>query len=248
MAAAPGNFDYDRVAAQYDRHRAGGGPYSARLATLARESRAVRVLEIGAGTGNETAAFLRAHPCALTAVEPSSNMLSYGRAKPLPVRWVRGSAEALPFARRTFDFVYASYVLHHVRDLDALMTECTGVLRRGCAAFVTVSQGAIHRHVMNGYFPSLEAIDCARFQPIPDIEAAMREAGLRDVRSEDSASPPRNVDADYIEKVADQFISTYALLPRAEFADGLARLREDVLQRGRNLRIVREATLVWGYR
>ncbi|HNT89239.1 MAG TPA: class I SAM-dependent methyltransferase [Candidatus Hydrogenedentes bacterium] len=241
-------FDYDRVAARYDRHRSGGGPYFPRLTALADGCGATRVLEVGAGTGNETVLFLQAHPCALTALEPSANMLEAGRAKGLPVRWVRGAAPALPFQDGAFNFLFASYVLHHVRDLGPFLSECARVLACGCAAFVTVSQAFIHGHVMNAYFPSLAVIDAARFQPIPEVEAAMRAAGFRDVASEDSTSPPRIIDAEYIEKIADHFISTYALLPEDEFAKGLARLREDVFLRGKRISMVREATLVWGFR
>lgn len=248
MAGAAGKFDYDHVAAQYDRHRSGGGPYFPRLAALARESRAARVLEIGAGTGNETELFLQAHSCTLIALELSANMLREGKAKGLPVHWVRGSAIALPFAHGAFDFLFASYVLHHLHDIGTLMAECARVLARGCAAFVTVSQGFIRRHVMNRYFPSLATIDSSRFQPVLEVEAAMRQAGFREVCSEDSASPPRIIDAEYIAKIADRFVSTYALLPPDEFAEGLARLREDVLVRGEKIRMVREATLVWGHR
>jgi len=56
-------IDYDKIAECYDRHRGVGGPYQARLVELALASDARRVLEIGPGTGNNTAALLAAYPC-----------------------------------------------------------------------------------------------------------------------------------------------------------------------------------------
>lgn len=240
-------FDYDAVAPRYDRHRRGGGPYFPRLAGLARDTHASRVLEIGAGTGNETEAFLASHPCRFTALERSENMLQQGRAKGLPAFWVRGAACNLPFRSGAFNFLFASYVLHHIPSLDALFSECLRVLDGGCAAFVTVSHSFIRRHPMNAYFPSLAAIDTGRFQQIELVEAAMRAAGFRDVRSEESASPPGHIDAAYVRKIEDQFISTYALLPPEEFRAGTARLREDVVVRGVRIPYAREAVLIWGY-
>lgn len=248
MGAGSGEFDYDRAAPAYDRHRRGAGPYFSRLIGLARGLGARRVLEIGAGTGNETFEFLATHPSTLVALERSANMLAHGRSKGLDAAWVRASATQLPFQVHSFDFLYAVYVLHHLPDLTPLMNEAARVLDHGCAAFVTVSQEFIHRHPMNEFFPSIACVDGARFQPIPQVEAAMRAAGFRDVHSEDSAAPPRLVDADYIQRIADRFISTYALLPEVEFETGLACLRDAVLKQGRNITMVREATIVWGYR
>lgn len=248
MNAGSGGFDYDQAAPIYDRHRRGAGPYFPRLVGLAREFKARRVLEIGAGTGNETFEFLAAHPSWLVALERSGNMLAHGRAKGLDAAWLRGSATHLPFQARRFDFLYAVYVLHHLPDLALFMSECARVLDHGCAAFVTVSQEFIRRHPMNDFFPSIPRVDGARFQPIPRVEAAMRAAGFRGVRSEDSAAPPKLVDADYIQRIADQFVSTYALLPEDEFETGLARLRKAVLEHGREITMVREAAIVWGHR
>ena len=46
------NVNYDKLADTYDNHRGAGGPYLAILLRLAETCRATRVLELGAGTGN----------------------------------------------------------------------------------------------------------------------------------------------------------------------------------------------------
>jgi SAM-dependent methyltransferase len=243
------NLDYDNLAAGYDIHRRGRGPAFEALLALATEQQPARVLEVGAGTGNNTAAFLEALPCALTALEPASGMLAKATAKNLPCTWLRGSATALPIQNAPFDFLFGTYMLHHIRDLDRLFMECTRVLQAGCAAFITVPTRFIEQHPMNHYFPSFSAIDLARFQNTEDVIAAMRRAGFRRVESQIYTGTPKPIDTDYVSRIAGKFISTYELLPPAEFDAGLRRLYADLEPNGLlNQVIAREATLIWGYK
>jgi SAM-dependent methyltransferase len=226
------DVDYDQMAPGYDAHRQGGGPYLDTLLRLAEQSAAARVLELGAGTGNNTAAFSRRSACAMTALDPSQGMLERARAKKLPVRYVRGAAEHLPFAANTFEFVFGVYMLHYVADLEALFRECRRVLDSGCAAFVTAPHAFIRRHPMNAYFQSFAEIDLARFQPESQIREAFRAAGFSGVTAEHLVAEPQPIDHAYVERIAGKFISTYALLPPAEFERGLARLRHDIGRKG----------------
>lgn len=241
-------IDYDRLATSYDTHRTGRGPYFDALITLARQCNARRVLELGAGTGNNTAPFLEDHACRLIALDRSRGMLREHAAKDIPARRVNASATVLPFANATFDFLFATYMLHHIDDLTLLFDECHRVMDRGIVAFVTVNHDFIRRHPMNAYFPSFAEVDCARFQDTPEIEATLIVAGFQEVQSIDVHSPARSIDSTYVDRVANRFISTYDLLPDTEFSEGLARLRADVARLGA-LRepIVREATVICGY-
>jgi ubiquinone/menaquinone biosynthesis C-methylase UbiE len=242
------NFDYDRVAPDYDTHRRGGGPYFPLLLEIARSAAARRVIELGAGTGNNSAAVLEAFPCSLIALDASTGMLRQLQAKRTKAKPLRGEATALPFRDGCADFVFATYLLHHVSRLGDLMRECFRVLRTGPAAFVTVSHEYIRAHPMNAYFPSFARVDCARFQPVSEVCDAMCSAGFARVMARDVFSPPRPMDADYVERVASKFISTYALIPSPEFEAGLARLRADVERAGQAPPIVRGATVVWGWK
>ena len=240
-------FDYDQIAASYDDHRRGGGPYLERLRSLATEAKAARVIELGAGTGANTGAFLRAYPCELFGIELSKGMLAQAARKRLPVGWIQASATHLPLADGCADFVFACYVIHHIRDINALMRECARTLRAGMAAFVTCSHDFIARHPANAYFPSFAAIDQARFQPLEAIEDAMRAAGFRDVRAESVVAAPVAIDHAYVERIAGKFISTYALVPPEEFEAGLQRMRAEVSAKGRlDVDMVWECAIVWG--
>jgi ubiquinone/menaquinone biosynthesis C-methylase UbiE len=241
-------IDYDTLADTYDEHRRGGGPYIDRLLSVARESSAQRILELGTGTGNNTGTFLSRHDCsAFFAFERSRGMLEKGRRKGLPVCWIRGDAESLPFSDASVDFIFSVYMLHHVSHLDCLMSECARVLAPGRAVFVTTTHDFIRRHPMNAYFPSFARIDTNRFQDVPEIVASMHAAGFDRVQSEICRAAPVPIDRRYVDKVAGQFISTYALLPSGEFETGLARLEADVAACG-NLpcTIAWESAIIWG--
>ncbi|MBI2431804.1 MAG: class I SAM-dependent methyltransferase [Candidatus Hydrogenedentes bacterium] len=251
------SIDYDKLAPGYDCHRRGGGPYGETLVRLARQTAAARgdatpplhVLELGAGTGLNTAFFLGQIPCRVVALERSAGMLARGAAKRLPVSWMRASAEALPFRPRAFDFLFSAYMLHHIVDLGALFRECRRVVRPGGrAALVTVSHEFIGSHPMNQYFPSFARIDLQRFQPIAEVAEAMRAAGFREAIAINDVDVPRPVDASYVERVANRFISTYDLIPAEEFACGVQKLRDDLATGGGKLplTIAREATTVTG--
>ena len=247
MEVDSGKVDYDKLADNYDKHRRGAGPYLERLVALAGACGAARVLEVGAGTGNNTLAFLDAYPCRLIALEPSRGMIDRGIAKRIRAHWLRASGLHIPITDRAVSFVYGVYVLHYIPNLDALFAECARVLDGGAAAFVTASRAFIDSHPMNRYFPSFAKIDRARFQPVDALTAALKRTGFADIGVERFAADPQPIGPEYVRKVASKFISTYALLPADEYAEGLRRLEADVAERGRlDVDVVWESVLVWG--
>jgi SAM-dependent methyltransferase len=85
-----------------------------------------RVLEIGAGTGQQ-ALEIRRRGFDVEAIEiPSSN---YKGDQLFPITSYDGTH--IPFADASFDVVFSSNVLEHVRDLPALHAEIRRVMRPG---------------------------------------------------------------------------------------------------------------------
>ncbi len=240
-------YDYDEAASRYDQHRKGGGPYINTLARLAGTCRARRVLELGAGTGNNVRPFIERHPCTLAGLERSSGMLQRAKDKGVAKNWVQGDAMAVPFQDGAFDFVFAVLVLHHITDLDGLLAECHRVLKSGYAAFVTSPHDFIRRHPMNQYFPSFERIDLARFQPIEAITQAMRALGFEETGVVRDKGEPASIDMAYYKRIENRFISTYDLMPPDEYAEGLARLKADIEAKGQlDTLMCWECATVWG--
>lgn len=242
-------IDYDEFAHTYDKHRTADTLHLGPILAQARRSNAERALELGAGTGMNTALLHDEYPCRITAVDCSEGMLLKARAAAVPALLTRADATELPFASGAFDFVYGTYMLHYIQDLDAMCAESWRVLERGCLAALTVPERWIRNHPMAAYFPSFPAIDLKRFQPVSEVERAFRAAGFLDVTHRVCTGPPQVIDTGYVKRVADKFVSTFALLPPGEFEAGLARLKQDVQAVGHLPEPFRRQTAtIWGYK
>jgi len=240
-------FDYDKHAGHYDNHRKGTGPYIPRLVDLAQRCNAKRVVELGPGTANVTAAFLNEFNCPLLGIERSSEMLKRATSKNVGASFINGDASHIPLADSSADFIFACYVLHHIARPVAVFQECGRVLRDGYLAVITAPRDFIRNHPMNEYFPSFAKVDTNRFQSVDELTDAMTEAGFRDIETEKVRAEAKPIDHEYVDRVAGKFISTYALLPDDEFKAGLARLRADVDRLGALPEwLAWEAAIVWG--
>jgi hypothetical protein len=81
---------------------------------------------------------------------------------------------------------------------------------------------------MNQFFPSFASIDLARFPSIDSVRQWLQEAGFRKIETRSVETEPYVAGMDYVDKVADKWVSTLQLLPDEEFQEGLARLRHVV--------------------
>jgi ubiquinone/menaquinone biosynthesis C-methylase UbiE len=106
-----------------------GGLAAVRRRLVARA--AGRVLEVGVGTGLN----LPHYPshAAVIGVDPDEGMAgrAAGKRCPAAFRWVRGDAQALPFADDHFDTAVATFVFCSIPDPARAMAEVFRVLRPG---------------------------------------------------------------------------------------------------------------------
>ena len=114
------------VAGEYERGRPGYPPEA--IDWLLGAS-ALRVLDLGAGTGKLTAAVLaRGH--AVIAVEPLAEMRAILQERLPAARVIAGSAEELPLAERSVDAVVVGAAFHWF-DQERALAEIARVLRGG---------------------------------------------------------------------------------------------------------------------
>ncbi|CAN5909202.1 class I SAM-dependent methyltransferase [soil metagenome] len=116
---------------------------------------ATTVLNVGAGTGSYEPLGRR-----VVAVEPSEVMLGQRRSEAAPA--VQARAEALPFARNTFDAVLGVLTVHHWTDQRAGLLEC-GRVARHRVVILTWDPMTAGFWLGREYFPELLAHDQRMF-------------------------------------------------------------------------------------
>jgi ubiquinone/menaquinone biosynthesis C-methylase UbiE len=91
------------------------------------------ILDIGCGTGLASAPLIE-NGYKVTGVDPSEPMLAVARERYPEAKWVKGTAEALPFDAASFDVAISAQAFHHA-DARAGIDEIKRVLRpRGIVA------------------------------------------------------------------------------------------------------------------
>lgn len=222
--------DYSRLAADYDAVRGSEEVdrafWFAGLTDLGHLRKGDRILDLGAGTGRFARFAAELGPT--VAVDRSSDMLAQARGKG-PFQRLRADAQALPFRRDAFDAALLVMVVHQLADYRAAFREVARVARRAVVATSDMRQRRLGH--LEEAFPSLMAIDRARFPPTEQIAAALASAGFRSVTME-SRRLKRVVPMDReLERIRRKYISTFDLLPPGEFEKGLAFLERELPRR-----------------
>lgn len=179
--------------------------------------RGATVMDLGAGIGMASAAFLADGAAHVIAVEPDpSDVVGHGamRRAGVAAEVVSAMGEALPLADATVDIAYCRQVLHHATDLDALVREVARVLRPGgiflaCREHVVSDASELGMflaaHPVNRLAGGEHAFTLAAY------ETAIRRAGL------------------YITKTIGPLDSVITAYPLARSRSELARLHRSVL-------------------
>jgi len=198
--------------------------------------RGARVLDVGCGTGRFSQR-LRALGFRVTGYDPSETMLAAARERaaehqaesssPLPaIEYLQGDAnEALP--RGPFDAITAFYCIHYI-DVEPFARRALGALDAGGVLSIATFP---HRHfaevIYSRYFPSLPAIDMARFPSAQRLANDLERAGFADVEQRDIHMELEDDPQSLADRIERKFLSSFFLIPDDEFRSGVARMRED---------------------
>lgn len=174
---------FDDTAAWYDSTiafmSAGSGDRYRREALLRNGLKpGMKMLDLASGTGVVARAALETtkNELDLVAVDPSAGMLLAGRRKQR-LRTVQGTAESIPVASSSFDFLTIGFALRHFADLNVVFRECHRVLRPGGTLLIlelTAPRSAAGRGLLGVYLGHLVPLYARWRSGRPDAAKLMR--------------------------------------------------------------------------
>ena len=191
-----------------------------------------RVLDVGCGTGTLGAALAERAAAKVWGVDPSPEMLAQARAKaPRGVGFKLGRAEELPFRDSWFERATMSLVVH-LLDRPRAFGEAYRVLDPdGRLAIATFAPEHFGVYWLRRYFPSLEAVDRARFPGLEELDSELRAAGFAEVRTT-TISACETIDREAaLVRVRGRHISTFDLLDPEEVREGTERAERELPDR-----------------
>jgi demethylmenaquinone methyltransferase/2-methoxy-6-polyprenyl-1,4-benzoquinol methylase len=151
---------FDRTAGDYDRIErvmalGSGSWYRRRALSRAGLLSGMSVLDVGVGTGltARQAALLVGASGQVRGIDPSSGMIQMAKV-PASVQLLLGSAEAIPAASQSADFLCMGYALRHIADMSAAFREFMRVLKPGgriCLMEITRPEGRAARALLKAY-------------------------------------------------------------------------------------------------
>lgn len=112
-------------------------------------------LDIGCGTGHFTR-WLASQGLEATGLDPSAAMLAVARERSPGIHYLQGTAEALPFADRSFDLAAFVTSLEFVADQERALLEAARVAHRGLLLGVLnlASPLGVYRKALSRFRPS----------------------------------------------------------------------------------------------
>ncbi len=174
---------FDRTAGDYDRIErvmalGSGSLYRRRALGRAGLKQGMRVLDVGVGTGltARQAAHLVGESGTVTGIDPSLGMIRSARV-PHQVELLIGSAETIPAAAETADFLCMGYALRHITDISAAFREFLRVLKPGgriCLLEITRPQGRFAHALLKAYLRGVVPFLAGLLGRNPDSPKLMR--------------------------------------------------------------------------
>lgn len=133
---------YNRTAKQYSKNVANLHPAEACNTFLKYLPAKGKVLDLGCGSGRDTAIFVN-QDYKVTAIDLSSKLLDIAKANEPKAKYLEMDMRKLEFNNEFFDGIWAIASLLHLpkKDIPLCLNECNRVLKKQGTIFVAIKQG-----------------------------------------------------------------------------------------------------------
>src|SRR4030066_2119500 len=191
--------NYTDISKTYDDYRAYPESLIKKIIALGRISRGKKVLDLGCGTGNIASQLQKAIKADVIGVDASFAMLKVAKGKSVEVICADMDNQQLPFRDGSFDTIMVAYVIHQIKNLEFLLSECYRVLRDGVLVLLTSSHKQIENQhpVIKDFFPSYVDIDKGRFPDIHQIDKLLNSLGFKDIQHQEVIVENIPIDYEY---------------------------------------------------
>jgi ubiquinone/menaquinone biosynthesis C-methylase UbiE len=187
-------------------------------------------LDLGSGTGRFTPALAAAFG-PVTGVEPAARMrrIAEAQAAHPGVRYLNGSAEAIPLPDGSVDYTLMFLIWHHVGGKAEAARELARVTRPGGRILLRSSfRDHMPRLWWLEFFPRGPEVDASTFEPLADVVAVFADAGWEVADFASLREPPAGTRADLLEQLRLRPFSIFEHFTAQELATGFERLESAV--------------------
>ena len=225
--------NYTDISKIYDNYRSYPESLIKKVIALGRISQGKKVLDLGCGTGNIASQLRTAIETDVIGVDISFAMLKVAKGKSLEVICVDIDNRQLPFRDGSFDTIIGAYVVHQIKNLAFMLSECYRVLRSGILILLTSSHKQIENQhpIIKNFFPRYVDIDKDRFPDIHQIDYLLNSLGFKDIKHEEVTVENIPIDYEYLQKIKSKYVSTYHLMSQEEFENGVRQLEAFIMNR-----------------
>jgi ubiquinone/menaquinone biosynthesis C-methylase UbiE len=221
--ASPVPRHFDTLAESYDRLRPVDEKWLELFERLVEEGDLAgrRTLDVACGTGTFAAA-LAERGGKVWGIDSSPEMLSQARAKHTRARFKEGRAESLPFKDAWFERAVVRLAVHLFSREDAFEEVARVLAPGGRLVIATFDPEHFDGYWLNRFFPSLAAIDRARFPDEATLVRDLEHSGFTGIRVSPFRQDAAAAKTEVLERIRGRYISTLRLIDEAEYEAGLA--------------------------
>jgi ubiquinone/menaquinone biosynthesis C-methylase UbiE len=227
---------YDSIGSNYNKNRTADVRILTAIRDLLELPLGSTIADIGAGTGNYSNA-LAELGYKITAVEPSAEM----RKQAIPnknVKWLAGTAEAVPLDENSVNGVIIVLALHHFSNLQKAAQEMARICPNGPVVIFTMDPRESEAFWFNDYFPEISLHVAKSLLPINEVTrliaaesgwpAIIKKFPLPHDLADKNMCSGWNRPEIYLDEQMRQNTSGFALASQDAVRKGLARLQEDL--------------------